>query len=67
LAKSSCGVSPVQLPHEIGEKKTSLELGELISDGHVLFLSILYYSQSGDDQQADLIRFGFKLNMKGNF
>jgi hypothetical protein len=67
LAKSSCGVSPVHLPHEIGGKKTPLELGELISDGQVLFLSILYYSQNGDDQQADLIRFGFKLNMKGKF
>jgi hypothetical protein len=33
LAKSSCGVSPVHVSHEIEEKKTPLELGELNSDG----------------------------------
>jgi len=30
----------------------------------VLFLAIVCYSQSGDDPQEDLAKFGYKLNMK---
>jgi len=29
-----------------------------------LFLAIVCYSQSGDDPQEDLAKFGYKLNMK---
>ncbi len=31
------------------------------------FLAMLCYSQSGNDPQEDLARFGYKLNMKVNF
>jgi hypothetical protein len=33
----------------------------------MFFGASLHYSQSGDDPQEDLARFGYKLNMKVNF
>jgi hypothetical protein len=35
--------------------------------GPVFFWQFLCYSQSGDDPQEDLIKFGYKLNMKEIF
>jgi hypothetical protein len=39
----------------------------VVEVGPVFFLAILCYSQSGDDPQEDLVKFGYKLNMKENF
>jgi len=39
----------------------------VVEVGPVFFLAILWYSQSGDDPQEDLVKFGYKLNMKASF
>ncbi len=38
----------------------------MVTQWFFFFLAIFCYSQSGDDPQEDLAKFGYKLNMKIN-